>query len=521
MIPKPTSSQYQLLLDSWSSKTMSNLDANEDELGLAEEDHEEHVVDAATLVGDEDDEEQEAVEDTGPRSHPPNIFLSPERPCPQEGSAHATDHEEPANPIEEENWRRRKKHVFILSSAGKPVFSRYGDESDFSELFGILQVLISMAQSNGSGENLRRVTAGPDFVIHFHTVGELSYVMVTRTEESTKSCVRQLRLMHLQMLSVLPTVNAVLTKSPGYDVRRMFSSVDAAAMRQLIKRMSWDPTFVFRCASVVPMAVDLRREVERSIIDSRTHEANPEDHLYSLLLFQSSLVGSVAPKDQPLHIDDYLLLLNFVATACTSQQGEIWAPICLPKFNDTGYLWCYCTKLTANSDLTLVQLATAQDAFAALSRRSVILQEALAPRFSELITACISNKALSWKSLSAWSPSPCLQWFVGCSDAKQMVATAQPPPLAHSKSTMKFTLRLFARLRDKLTILSRAAHPVLIHSTEEQSYVIVKTKALEGLGLFLPCTPRKVMVDTIVKALKAIVAKESAVLLVKAAIWGS
>lgn len=28
-----------------------------------------------------------------------------------------------------ETWRRRKKHFFIFSAAGKPVFSRYGDEN--------------------------------------------------------------------------------------------------------------------------------------------------------------------------------------------------------------------------------------------------------------------------------------------------------------------------------------------------------------------------------------------------------
>lgn len=494
---------------------MSNSETGEGD-SVLDEDQEPHVVEvSATLVGDDEDEDDGGQHDER-TNQPSAIMLSPERPG--QDAIGEENHDECTNPIEEENWRRRKKHVFILSSAGKPVFSRYGDESDFSELFGILQVLMSMAQSSGSSETLRRVTAGPEFVIHFHTVGELSYVMVTRTEESTKSCVRQLRLLHLQMLSVLPTVNAVLTKSPGYDVRRMFSNVDANAMRQLIKRMSCDPTFIFRAASVVPMSLELRRDVEHALVDARNHEANPEDHLYSLALHEGSLVASISPKEQPLHIDDFLLLINFVAIVCTGQHGEIWAPICLPKFNDTGYLWCYCSKLDS-CGLTLVQLATAQDAFPALSRRAALVQQSLLPRSSELQAALRGSGALNWKSLSSWEPPLTLQWFAACTDAKQMVSTALPIPLLHSKLTKKYTLRLFARLRDKLAILSRAAHPVIIHSTEEQSFVIVKLKAFEGFGLFLPCTPRKVMVDAVVRALKAIAAKESMVLLVKAANW--
>jgi hypothetical protein len=488
------------------------IDADE----ILDDEQEPHVIEvSATLVGDEDDDDDDQETEKRPIQQSA-IMLSPERPCGEAEIGNTSD--EQANPIEEENWRRRRKHVFILSSAGKPVFSRYGDESDFSELFGILQVLMSMAQSSGANETLRRVTAGPEFVIHFHTVGELSYVMVSRTEESTKSCVRQLRLLHLQMLSVLPTVNAVLTKSPGYDVRRMFSNVDAAAMRQLIKRMSCDPTFIFRAASVVSMNIELRRDVERALVESRNYEVNPEDHLYSLALHGSSLVASISPKDQPLHIDDFLLLINFVANVCSSQQGEIWAPICLPKFNDTGYLWCYCTKLE-NCGITLVELATAQDAFPALSRRATVVQQALQAKSPELQATFRNSSTLNWRALSSWDPPPTLQWFAACTDAKQMVSTALPLPLANSKQMKKFTLRLFARLRDKLGILSRASHPVIIHSIEEQSYVIVKLKSFEGFGLFLPCTPRKQMVDTVVRALKTIAARESTVLLIKAINW--
>ncbi len=37
--------------------------------------------------------------------------------------------------------RSARKHLFILSSSGKPVYSRLGDESDLVTTFGLLQVI--------------------------------------------------------------------------------------------------------------------------------------------------------------------------------------------------------------------------------------------------------------------------------------------------------------------------------------------------------------------------------------------
>jgi len=40
-----------------------------------------------------------------------------------------------------ESWKQHKKHIFILSSAGKPIYTRYGDEADQASINGVLQVL--------------------------------------------------------------------------------------------------------------------------------------------------------------------------------------------------------------------------------------------------------------------------------------------------------------------------------------------------------------------------------------------
>ncbi len=55
---------------------------------------------------------------------------------------------------------------------------------------------------------------------------------------------------------------------------------------------------------------------------------------YAILLAGTHLVNLVRPKDSALFPSDLLLLINFVTSSSSIRNGEVWTPICLPKFND-------------------------------------------------------------------------------------------------------------------------------------------------------------------------------------------
>jgi First Longin domain of FUZ, MON1 and HPS1 len=46
-------------------------------------------------------------------------------------------------------WRSRRKHFFVLSSAGKPIYARYGDDNIISGYMGVIQTIISFFEDNG------------------------------------------------------------------------------------------------------------------------------------------------------------------------------------------------------------------------------------------------------------------------------------------------------------------------------------------------------------------------------------
>lgn len=97
----------------------------------------------------------------------------------QEGSTDGDDEDAT------EAWRLHQKHVFVLSEAGKPVYSRYGSEEALSSTMGVMVALVSFLEADknairsihageppeeGRGEGSSgRVYSYPVLEIHTHT----------------------------------------------------------------------------------------------------------------------------------------------------------------------------------------------------------------------------------------------------------------------------------------------------------------------------------------------------------------
>lgn len=64
-----------------------------------------------------------------------------------------------------DSWRQHRKHVFVLSEAGKPIYSRYGSEEALSSTMGVMMALVSFVQS---GDNIiRSVYSGTNTLVLF------------------------------------------------------------------------------------------------------------------------------------------------------------------------------------------------------------------------------------------------------------------------------------------------------------------------------------------------------------------
>lgn len=91
--------------------------------------------------------------------------------------------------LHDSEWLNQKCHVFILSTAGKPIYSLHGSEEKLNTLFGLLQALVSVVQSGD--DSIRSVTVkNTKFV--FLVKSPLILVGVNKSKRSEQQILNQL-----------------------------------------------------------------------------------------------------------------------------------------------------------------------------------------------------------------------------------------------------------------------------------------------------------------------------------------
>ena len=116
-------------------------------------------------------------------------------------------------------WRAKLKHFLILSSAGKPIYSRHGDDQLITNYIGVVQTIISFYQS--TNDVLRGFTVG-DVRFVVISKGPLNLVAITRLPESDAQLRSQLDALYMQILSTLtlPSMERMFAARANYDLRR-------------------------------------------------------------------------------------------------------------------------------------------------------------------------------------------------------------------------------------------------------------------------------------------------------------
>jgi hypothetical protein len=231
----------------------------------------------------------------------------------------------------------------ILSSAGKPIYSRHGDQNLINGYIGIIQTIISFYES--AKDPLMCFTAGETrFVIS--TAGPLYFVAISRLGESDVQLRSQLEALYMQILSTLtlPTLTHLFSNRPNTDLRRPLQGTET-----LLSSLA--DTFTKGSPSALLSALECLkiRKSQRHVINNTLLKARTEKLLYGLIVAGGRLVSVIRPKRHSLHPSDLQLIFNmlFEAGSVKAGGGENWIPLCLPGFNNRGYLYMYVSFLSA------------------------------------------------------------------------------------------------------------------------------------------------------------------------------
>ncbi|KAF6168535.1 hypothetical protein GIB67_015082 [Kingdonia uniflora] len=132
------------------------------------------------------------------------------------------------------SWRKRKKHFFVLSHSGKPIYSRYGDEHKLAGFSATLQAIISFVE-NGE-DRVKFVRAGKHLVV-FLVKGPIYLVCISCTEESHEALTGQLELLYGQLMSALVQGGEDLYEEKAYGDILEFLDYLFSSIPVLIERL--------------------------------------------------------------------------------------------------------------------------------------------------------------------------------------------------------------------------------------------------------------------------------------------
>ncbi|XP_059475617.1 vacuolar fusion protein MON1 homolog A [Neocloeon triangulifer] len=304
--------------------------------------------------------------------------------------------EEPSTPPEREcwssmEWRSKRKHIFILSKAGKPVYTRHGSEDKLATIFGVMQALVSFVETN-QGDVIRSIHAGDShfvFLVKDHVI----LVSVSKTGESVPQLVLQLMYVYNQIVSVLTKtqLTRIYEQRRNYDLRRLLAGAERL-LDSLLDLTEREPAFLLGAIRCLPLASTVRDQISNTISSMCSKIKNL---VFAILLANNQLITLVRMKKYVIHPLDLHLIFNLVNSSESFKTAESWTPICLPKFDASGYLHGHVSYLSDDCQACLLLLTVDRDAFFTLSEAKQKISERLRRNNClEAINVSVSSEGL-------------------------------------------------------------------------------------------------------------------------------
>ncbi|XP_054711545.1 vacuolar fusion protein MON1 homolog A-like [Uloborus diversus] len=288
-------------------------------------------------------------------------------------------------------WKKQKKQIFVLSEAGKPIYTRHGNEDNLVTLMGVMQALVSFVQQNG--DTIRSIHAEDKKFVFLHRV-PLILVAVSSTKASVPQLLSQLTYVYNQITSVLTysNLNRIFEQRRNYDLRRLLGGAEKFLDR-LVDVMDKDPSFLLNAVRCLPLDNSIREVIAQTLTQ---YCGKIKNIVFAILLAENQLVTLVRMKKYFLHPVDLHLVMNLVSSSESFKSVETWIPICLPKFDASGFLHGHISYLDEENKCCLLLLTVDKDMFFPLKEcRSKIVERLKKYHCLEAINKSVNNRGYS------------------------------------------------------------------------------------------------------------------------------
>ena len=275
-----------------------------------------------------------------------------------------------------------ERQFFVLTHAGKPVFTsvKEDNESDeVSNMVGVMHALISVFADEQDKLRCEATLIWCRSTSHAYTAAS------TRLRDGSRlSCVHlfitsasrrywnpnqwyalhrglysvshsppQVRIyldhLHLLLLSVLSStqLERILTKHTNFDLRRLLTGT-TTLLHGHLERLPTSPGILTSSLQTMRLDPALRTRVADALVPPS--KLKPKDALYALLVVDDKVVTITRPRKHSIHPTDLHILLATIAAPSIKGTTASWLPICLPKFNASGFLHAYVSFIRSEED---------------------------------------------------------------------------------------------------------------------------------------------------------------------------
>ncbi|KAF9485853.1 DUF254-domain-containing protein [Pholiota conissans] len=250
------------------------------------------------------------------------------------------------------------REYFVLTDAGKPVFISQpggGDQDGMASTMGIMQALISVFLDDS--DKLRSINAGRTRIT-FVLRPPLYYACVSSWGEPESVTRSHLEYLHLQILSIVTgaQLKRIFERRTNFDLRRLLNGAEPF-MNSLLARLESDMAMSMSALHCLKMEPSLRKRIAETLVP------NPKmkDMLYIILIANNRVVTLIRPRKHSIHPADLHIILNTIHSPSiyNSPANASWIPVCLPKFNPSGFVNAYITFLRKDDTVDLHDISNA------------------------------------------------------------------------------------------------------------------------------------------------------------------
>lgn len=409
--------------------------------------------------------------------------------------------------ISQIEWRKHRKHIFVLSIAGKPIYTRYGDDQKLAPFMASMMALISFVED--SKDNIRYFAAG-NLKVVFFVRGPMYLGCISRNKEDTVAELsRQLFFVHSQIVSTLTfgTITKILSKRPDFDLRGLLTDTDLV-IDNLMRKFSHHLGLALGAVQPLPLRPETRTKIENAFLEAACPEL-----LFAMLFTDFSLIHLACPRKISLNPIDIYMVMNFVNSSTSFRISTTsWTPICLPVFDSKGFLHAYVYYIAAN--MCLVMLSTKVDSFYNINEAAKKFTESLERQdaMKAMMEAC-SRPQYRIKELT----SPGLRHFALKSILlKQVTAPALMPP-DNTPSRQKRLFKIYQTLHSAadrpanglVNKTQTGAHKIYYIVNNTESAIVWTTNDFELYAVFSPLESKASVVKCCNKIISYVLGHES------------